>query len=67
MSEPTNIEIIWYITLIQLWWVAVWGIAYIVIEYIASKSKKKELFIYVVLLMFVFTMIVTQPNILNHA
>lgn len=67
MRETTNGEIIWYITLIQLWWIATWGIAYIAIDYFASKSKVKELFIYAVLLIFVFLMILTQPNLLNHA
>lgn len=67
MRETTNGEIIWYITLIQLWWIATWGIAYIAIDYFASKSKAKELFIYAVLLSFVFIMILTQPNLLNHA
>ena len=67
MLESSNVEIIWYITLIQLWWIAIWGIVYIVIDYLANKSKVKEFFIYAVLLMFVFLMILTQPNLLNHA
>jgi hypothetical protein len=68
MSEsPINLEIIWYITLVQLWWIAIWGIAYIVIDYVSNKYKITELFVYTILLIFVFAMILMQPNLLNHA
>jgi len=68
MSESNiNLELISYITLVQLWWIAIWGISYIVIDYLSNKSKTKELFIYVALLTFVFTMIVIKPKLLNHA
>ena len=68
MSETNiNLELISYITLVQLWWIAIWGISYIVIEYLSNKSKTKELFIYGLLLIFVFVMIVIKPKLLNHA
>jgi hypothetical protein len=66
-ESNTNIEIIGYITLVQLWWIAIWGIAFILIEYLSNKSKVKELSIYILLLFFVFITIVFQPNLLNHA
>jgi len=61
-ESNTNIEIIGYITLVQLWWIAIWGIAFILIEYLSNKSKVKELSIYILLLFFVFITIVFQPN-----
>ena len=53
-ESNTNIEIIGYITLVQLWWIAIWGIAFILIEYLSNKSKVKELSIYILLLFFHF-------------
>jgi len=67
MFENYNLEIVWYITLVQLWWIAVWGISYIVIDYVSKKYKITELFVYLILLTFVFLMILIQPNLLNHA
>jgi hypothetical protein len=67
LEDGINLEIIGYITLIQLWWIAIWGIAYTAIDYLSNKSKVKELFIYIVLLLFVFITIILQPNLLNHA
>jgi len=68
MTESNiNLEIIGYITLVQLWWIAIWGIAYIVIDYLSNKSKVREFVIYAVLLSFVFMIIAIQPSVLNHA
>jgi hypothetical protein len=60
------IEILSYVTLIQLWWIAIWGIAYIVIEYISNKSKLRELYLYVFLLISVFGIIVANPHLIKH-
>jgi len=67
LENGISLEIIGYITLVQLWWIAIWGIAYIVIDYFANNSKIKELVIYTLLLSFVFMIIVIHPNVLNHA
>lgn len=67
LESGINVEIIGYITLVQLWWIAIWGIAFIVIDYLSNKSKVKELSIYIILLFVVFITIVMQPNLLNHA
>lgn len=55
-----------YITIFQLWWVAVWGIAYLVIEYVAKKSKKIELYIYIGLLIVILTLILNNPKLMVH-
>jgi hypothetical protein len=62
----STLEIIGYVTLIQLWWIAVWGIAYIAIEYICGKSKKRELFIYFLFITIVSLTIFLKPDIIRH-
>ena len=55
-----------YITLFQLWWVAVWGIAYLGVEFLAKGSKKIELVIYVLLLLLIFAVLLRYPKLMIH-
>ena len=55
-----------YITLFQLWWVAVWGIAYLGVEFLAKGSKKIELIIYVLLLSVIFFILLNNPKLMIH-
>jgi hypothetical protein len=55
-----------YITLLQLWWIAVWGIAYIIIEYYSNKSKSKELAIYFILLVVVLFLVLKDPDLIER-
>lgn len=64
--EFNTLEFLGYITMIQLWWVAIWGIAYIVIEYFAGKSKLRELFIYFILLGLILMIILSKPDLIKH-
>ena len=47
----------------QLWWIAVWGIAYLGIEFIARGSKALELKIYILLLAVVWITLVSYPEL----
>ena len=55
-----------YITLFQLWWVAVWGISYLFIENISKGSKIVELYIYIALLVFIFVILYKHPKLMIH-
>jgi hypothetical protein len=55
-----------YITLFQLWWVAIWGIAYLGVEFLAKGSKKIELIIYVLLLLVIFFILLNNPKLMIH-
>jgi len=66
LSDVNKLTLLSYITLLQLWWIAVWGIAYIVIEYLSNKSKIKELFIYFVMLIFAVFLILKEPELLER-
>jgi hypothetical protein len=39
LSDVNKLTLLSYITLLQLWWIAVWGIAYIIVEYLSNKSS----------------------------
>jgi len=56
-----------FVTLLQqLWWVAVWGIVYLAIEFIAKKSKALELQIYILLLLGVWSILYMNPDLIKH-
>jgi hypothetical protein len=53
------------LTLIQFWWIAIWGIAYIVIDAISGPSKITELWIYAGMLVFTVVVIHMNPDMLE--
>ena len=54
------------LTLIQFWWIAIWGIAYIMIDAIAGPSKITELWIYATMLAFTMVIINMNPEMINR-
>jgi hypothetical protein len=64
--ELSTMQILAYITLLQLWWIAIWGIAYIAIEYYSQKSKVRELSIYILFILIVILTITTNPDLIEH-
>ena len=66
LNEVNKLTLLSYITLIQLWWIAVWGIAYIIIEYVSNKSKIKELSIYFIMLVIAVFLILKEPDLIEH-
>jgi glucose uptake protein GlcU len=54
------------LTLVQLWWIAIWGLAYIVIDAYAGSSRKKEMCIYVGMLIFTLAIFHLNPRMLER-
>jgi hypothetical protein len=53
------------ITIIQFWWIAIWGLAYIAIGAIAGKSKEIEILIYVSMLLAVLFFVQLNPSVIE--
>jgi len=66
LNDLSIFEALGYVTLLQLWWIAIWGIAYIAIEYVAKKSKIVEFYIYCGLLTLVIVVLFANPNLIKH-
>jgi hypothetical protein len=49
-----------------MWWIAVWGLAYIAIEHIAGKSKRIEFWTYISLLIATAIIIHAEPTLLER-
>ena len=54
------------LTLIQFWWIAIWGLAYIMIEVVAGPSKIIESLIYSLMLVFTMYIIHLTPRMLDR-
>ena len=61
-----TINFLLVLTLIQFWWIAIWGLAYIFIEMAAGKSKIIESLIYVFMLFFTMIIIHRNPKMLER-
>jgi hypothetical protein len=66
METRNTMKFLFILTLIQFWWIAIWGIAYIVIDMIAGPSKIIETIIYVCMLVFTMLVIHNNPNMVER-
>ena len=66
LNDYSTLEILFYVSLLQLWWVAIWGISYILIEWVSNKSRLIELYIYIGLLIGTVILLLKNPHLLNH-
>ena len=57
---------IFMISLFDLWWVAIWGIAYILVEWFAKGNKKVELLIYFAIIFIILSFVVQNPRLIEH-
>lgn len=60
-----TIHFLMVLTLIQFWWIAIWGIAYIIIDAIAGPSKVTELWIYGAMLASTMVILYRNPEMLH--
>ena len=61
-----TMNILFLLTLIQFWWIAVWGLAYILIDAIAGSSKIKEIYIYISMLLITITILHLNPQMVER-
>jgi hypothetical protein len=59
------LRFIFVITLIQFWWISVWGLGYIGISALTKGSKQKEILLYVAILLAVLLVFQMDPSLLE--
>lgn len=64
-SKFSMLQFLGILTLIQFWWIAIWGLAYIAIDAIAGDSKIKQILIYVGFLLAVTLALQIQPRLVE--
>jgi hypothetical protein len=65
--DHTKIKNLIFITILDLWWIALWGIAYILVDFLSNKNKKLELLIYIFLMIFVIVFLMLDAEPLSTA
>jgi hypothetical protein len=65
-KEYKTANFLFTLTIIQFWWIAIWGIAYIFISFIAGKSKIIEVALYLGMMIVTAVVIHNNPKLLNH-
>jgi hypothetical protein len=53
------------LTLIQFWWIAIWGLAYIAIDAIAGPSKMNQALLYIGFMLVVILALQWQPKLVE--
>jgi len=61
-----TMQFLFLLTLIQFWWIAIWGLAYVAIDMIAGSSKYIECTIYFSMLLFTVIIIHMNPSMLER-
>lgn len=59
-------NVLFLLTLIQFWWIAIWGLAYILIDAVAGTSKTKEIGIYIGMLLFTMGVFHFNPDMVQR-
>ena len=59
-------NILFVLTLIQFWWIAIWGLAYIMIDAVAGPSKIKEIYVYILMLGVTAAILHSNPDMLER-
>jgi hypothetical protein len=59
-------QFLFILTIIQFWWIAIWGIAYIVIDVVAGPSRLIEIMIYLFMLGCTVLVIHTNPKVIER-
>ena len=62
-SMDDKLHVFLSLTFLELWWIAVWGIVYIFIEYMSKKSKSIELLLYVSMMVGVIVVLMRNPGL----
>jgi len=59
-------NVLFVLTLVQLWWIAIWGLAYILIDTVAGTSKIREIYIYCGMMIFTIFVLYLNPKIIER-
>ena len=54
------------VTLVQIWWIAIWGITDIIIRILAGKHRHVEFLIYVFFIVLVISFLQANPQYTIH-
>lgn len=64
-SKLSMFQFLGILTLVQFWWIAIWGLAYIAIDAVAGGSKIKQILIYLGFMLTVVLVFQFEPRLVE--
>jgi hypothetical protein len=64
--DKTHMHALLVITFLNLWWISLWGLSYLLIEYVTKGSKLTEAVIYLFMMMSVIVILSFNPDLIPH-
>jgi hypothetical protein len=64
-SKADMFQFLGILTLIQFWWIAIWGLAYIGIDLVAGDSKIHQMLIYLGFMLVVILVLQARPKLVE--
>lgn len=66
MWDLSLLKILGVVSLLQVWWVAVWGVCYMGIDYLTKHTVLTEFWVYVSMLAAIYLFLFTNPELVKH-
>jgi len=66
MINYSLLKVLGVVSLIQLWWVAIWGVCYMGINYLTKHTVVTEFWIYVAMLVVIYIFLYVNPELVKH-
>ncbi len=63
LPSYSTLQLLGTLTILQFWWIAVWGLAYLFIGWYAGANKQKEAWVYIALLVLSLFMVQWNPDL----
>jgi hypothetical protein len=59
-----RLQFFFSLTFIELWWISIWGLLFIFIEFVTNKSKSIAAMIYAIILLSVLLVLTRNPQLI---
>lgn len=66
MIELELIKVLGVVSLLQVWWVAIWGVCYMGINYLTKYTVLTEFGVYIIMLLIIYIFLFTHPELIKH-
>lgn len=66
MIELELIKVLGVVSLLQVWWVAIWGVCYMGINYLTKHMVLTEFGVYIIMLLIIYIFLFTHPELIKH-
>lgn len=66
MIDWSLAKILGVVSLLQVWWVAVWGVCYMGIDYLTKHTVLTEFWVYVAMLLTIYVFLFMNPDLVKH-